>query len=251
MDGVLWRGTQALPGLQAFFARLRQTNRQFQLVTNNASLTPQAFCSRLAKFGVDIATSEILTSAQGTAIHLKTLPAPNRRVVMVGGDGLQVELQSAGFELVWDEVPQDVSWVVVGRDAKLSWEKLNRAVRALHNGARLVGTNPDATYPTQQGLEIGNGAIVAALQTASGQTPLFVGKPEQHLYQIAMQRLSATAEQTVALGDRLDTDILGAIRAGIASILILTGITSKNDLAHSTIKPTMVVSDLIELTSLF
>lgn len=243
MDGVLWRGSTPLPGMAEFFALLRQTGRGFVLVTNNSSRTPAQYITKLDKMGIAVDDSEVLSSAVGTAEYLRQHVPPGSKMHVLGQDGVREALQAAGFELV----ERGADYVVVGLDNHLTMQKLNQATYNLHEGAQLVGTNGDVTFPSEQGIAAGNGAILAALAAASGQQPLIVGKPEPTLYQIAMQRLNATPENTVAIGDRLNTDIEGAVRAGIASILLMTGVTTPDILAVSEVHPTLVYPGLPEL----
>jgi 4-nitrophenyl phosphatase len=254
MDGVLWEGDRALPGLVEFFQALRARRLPFILATNNASRTPEQYLAKLAGFGVAAARDEVLTSAQATADYLRQQPgvhtgnghAPTR-VFAVGDEGLRQALTEAGFELVGlYEVNAD--YVVCGMDRGLSWDKLATATLNIRAGARFVGTNPDRSLPTELGIVHGNGAILAALQTATDMAPVVIGKPEPIMYQQALLRLGTDPAHTLAIGDRLDTDILGAIRAGLPSLLVLTGITTAAELVQASYHPTWVLPGLPELT---
>ncbi len=244
MDGVLWRGEAPLPGLGAFFKVLRDSERRIVLATNNSSRSVPQYVEKLARMGVQVEADEILTSAQATALYLAKRSGKGSRVSVIGGDGLRVSLQEHGFE-VTDENP---AFVVVGLDIELNWAKLDSAVINIRAGAVFVGTNADATYPNEQGIGIGNGAILAALQTATDETPIVIGKPEPTLYEQALQRMGTTAAKTLVIGDRLETDILGAQRAGIASLLLLTGVTTREAFTHSEIQPDLVLPGLPEVT---
>lgn len=239
MDGVLWRGNTALPGMPEFIARLRELGHRFVLVTNNAGKTPQQYIAKLAGMGVSISADEVLTSALGAAAWLSQ-QHPGAKVHMIGGDGVREALATYGLE----RVETGADYVMVGIDINLTYAKLQAALRELTHGARLISTNPDVTFPTEDGVNPGNGALVAALETASGQTATVIGKPEPTLYQLAMARLGVEPGRVVALGDRLDTDILGGQRAGVRTALLLTGVTDRATLAASTVQPDMVFDDL-------
>lgn len=246
MDGVLWRGSAPLPGLRPLFAVLRSRRLPFVLATNNASQPPEVFVERLAAFGVRVGRDEVLTSAQATALELARRSPGGGRVFAIGDEGVRRALEEAGFTLIGPgEV--DADYVVCGMDRGLTWDKLAAATLNIRAGATFVGTNPDLTFPTERGLVHGNGAVLAALQAATGVAPEIVGKPEPGMYRMAAAILGADPAGTVAVGDRLDTDVLGAVRAGMRSVLVLSGVTTPADLAASTVRPTWVMQDVAEL----
>lgn len=245
MDGVLWQGNQPLPGLLSFFQFLRNRGIKFVLATNNASQTPEQYLSKLAGMGVTVHPEEILTSAQATAMHLATVAPKGASVYTIGEAGVQQALTEQGFTLTTGSAP----YVVVGMDRTLSWEKLAQATLNIRAGATFIGTNPDKTLPTERGLTHGNGAVLAALQAATEVAPMIVGKPEPLMYFQAMARLGGTPTDTAGLGDRLDTDILGAVRAGIKSILVLSGVSTRAQLAEVNFKPDWVFDGILELTT--
>ncbi|MCC7358645.1 MAG: HAD-IIA family hydrolase [Anaerolineales bacterium] len=256
MDGVLWEGDRALPGLVEFFAALRRRGLPFVLATNNASRTPDQYLAKLAGFGVSVARAEVLTSAQATALYLQQAAGINNgrrpRVFAIGDDGLRQALTEAGFDLL-GLYELNADYVVCGMDRGLSWDKLATASLNIRAGARFVGTNPDRSLPTERGLTHGNGAILAALQTATDVAPVVIGKPEPIMYQQALRRLGAAPAHTLAIGDRLDTDILGAIRAGLPSLLVLTGITTAAEAAAAagtSAAPTWVLPSIVEFAHL-
>lgn len=247
MDGVLWEGSRPLPGLAGFFSALRERGLRFILATNNASQTPEQYQAKLAGFGVAVARDEVLTSAQAAAQYLAGRAHNGRRVFAIGEQGVRQALAEQGFTLC-DLYDLTADVVVCGMDRALSWDKLATATLNIRAGAVFVGTNPDRTFPTEHGIAHGNGAILAALQTATDVAPLIIGKPEPTMYQMAMARLQVDPAETVAIGDRLDTDILGAERAGIRSLLVLSGISTADDLSRSNIKPTWVMQDIQAIT---
>ena len=257
MDGVLWHGTQAMPGLVEFFQTLDDLDIRYILATNNASLTPEQYVTKLAKMGVTVTQKQILTSGMATALYLSEQVNPKEtRVFVVGEDGATQPLLELGFTLTGlyevnnsDKPEQKGADIVVcGKDETLTWAKLATASLNIRAGASFIGTNADTTLPTEHGVTHGNGAILAALEVASGVKPTIIGKPEPIIYQQALGLLGISPEQTVALGDRLETDILGAVRTGIRSIMVLTGISSEADLQESDYQPTWVMEDISAVT---
>jgi len=254
MDGVLWHGNQAIAGLTDFFQTLRDLGLRFVLATNNASLTPQQYVTKLAGMGVTVDLNEIMTSAMATALYLSELMDPAQtRVYVVGEDGAVQALIEQGFTLTGlYELNSDTSTgadvVVCGKDHSLTWDKLATATLNIRAGAKFIGTNSDNTLPTELGLTHGNGAILAALQAATGVSPIIIGKPEPIMYQQAIARLGTDLAETIAIGDKLETDILGAIRTGINSIMVLTGVSTEADLKEAEYQPTWVMPDLRAVT---
>jgi 4-nitrophenyl phosphatase len=247
MDGVLWEGRRPLPGLAEFFAALRTGGYGFILATNNASQTPEQYLAQLAGFGVSVARDEVLTSAQAAALYLRRRHPAGARVFPIGEEGVRQAFTEQGFTLTGLYEP-GAELVVVGMDRGLSWDKLATATLHIRSGAAFVGTNPDRTIPTERGITHGNGAVLAALQAATDRAPLIIGKPEPTMYHLALERLGVTAAEAAAIGDRLDTDILGAARAGMRSLLVLTGVSQRADLAGAEAQPTWVMDDIQAVT---
>ena len=243
MDGVLWRGDEPMAALREFFDFLRCRRVSFVLATNNSSRTPDQYVAKLARFGVDVARECILTSAQASAAYLATVAPPGTRVYAIGEDGVTRALEERGFVLA----DERVDYVVVGWDRHLTWDKLTTAALLIHAGAGFIGTNPDPNYPTPQGPAVGNGAQLAAVETTTGVAPVVVGKPEPWLYRQALERMGARPETTAVVGDRIDTDIAGGVRAGLTTVLLLSGITSEADLAGSPVRPDLVYADIGDL----
>ena len=257
MDGVLWHGTQAMPGLVEFFKTLNDLDIRYILATNNASLTPEQYVTKLANMGVTMSQKQILTSGMATALYLSERVNPKEtRVFVVGEDGATQPLLDLGFTLTGlyevdnsDKPEQKGADIVVcGKDETLTWAKLATASLNIRAGASFIGTNADTTLPTEHGITHGNGAILAALEVATGVSPTIIGKPEPIIYQQALGLLGISPDETVALGDRLETDILGAVRTGIRSIMVLTGISSEADLQDSGYQPTWVMADIRAVT---
>lgn len=259
MDGVLWHGSKALPGLAAFFDLLRKKALPFVLATNNASLTQQQYIDKLANMQVVVQPDEILTSSMATAKFLDERIAKNqRRVFVIGEQGLTEPLQKHGFTLTdLYQVNQPdkqiygegADIVISGLDRKLTWDKLATATLNIRAGAAFYATNADTTLPTELGEVMGNGGVLAALTAATGVTPTVIGKPEPILYQQALAILGTEKHNTIAIGDRLNTDILGAVNAGIRSLMVLTGVSSEADIEALDYAPDWVMQDIQQVTT--
>ncbi|RPI55991.1 MAG: HAD-IIA family hydrolase [Chloroflexi bacterium] len=243
MDGVLYRGAQVIPGTPEFLTFLRERGIGFVLATNNGTRTPEQFVAKLAGMGVEVEPAEILTSAQATAGYLAGIAPPGTRVFMVGMDGLRTALHEVGFELV----ERDPEYVVAGMDFTICYERLAQATLHIRAGAGFVATNPDLTFPSERGIVPGAGALLALLEAATAVKPRIIGKPETALMEQAMVRLGAARDTTAALGDRLETDILAGRRAGICTLLVLSGVTDRPLLARSEIQPDLVFEDVADL----
>jgi 4-nitrophenyl phosphatase len=193
--------------------------------------------------GVAVHASEILTSSQATTGYLAGIASPGTRVFVVGQDGLRTALGDAGFFLVED----DAEVVVVGMDSSACYERLTQASLLIRGGARFVGTNPDPTFPSERGIVPGAGSLLAFLETATGATPTVIGKPGRAMVEQALVRMDAGALTTAMLGDRLETDILAGQRAGLHTLLVLSGVTDTAVLARSEIQPDLVFHDIAHL----
>jgi 4-nitrophenyl phosphatase len=246
MDGVLWREHAMLPGVEAFFQTLRAQKLPFVLATNNSTQTVDNVQALLAQANVEIEPRDVLTSSSGVARFLQRDLPDGAGLFVIGGKALEEALQDSGFKLLHSA--EGVQAVVVGMDPSLDWNKLTEATYAIRAGAKFFGTNPDRTFPTERGLGPGAGAILSALQTSTNVEPRIFGKPEPYLFEEALVLLQSKAAEVAAIGDRLETDICGGQRAGMDTILLLTGVTSRKVLESSTIKPSSVFADLPELT---
>ncbi len=240
VDGVLWRGSHPLPGVPRFLDFLSRRNVNYTIATNNSARPTLDIIERLERMGAKVDAARILTSAEATAMYLPRLAPVGSRVFLVGGKGIAEALVRAGYLLV----DRDADVVVAGVDFDLTYERLKRATLEIRRGALFVGTNSDRTFPTDEGLIPGAGAILAAIAAATDVKPIVVGKPEQPMFDMALEKMGACRESTAMLGDRLDTDIEGATRAGLGSILVLTGVTMRDQLAASPIRPDFVFKDL-------
>jgi len=242
MDGVLWRGDEALPGMVAFFETLRNKNIPFVLATNNSTKTPLDYVQKLAKLGVpDVPPDHIITSSTTTVSYLRSTYPPGTPVHVLGGDGLRQLLSEAGFFLT----NENARAVIVGLDTNLTYEKLKRASFLIQQGAKFIATNNDNSIPTPDGLAPGAGSLVAALRAASAQEPVVMGKPDAPMFETALRLLGVPAPNTLMIGDRLNTDITGAVLLGMKTALVLTGVSTRSDVEASPVKPDAVYEDLI------
>ncbi|HET7010810.1 MAG TPA: HAD-IIA family hydrolase [Anaerolineales bacterium] len=245
MDGVLWRGGELLPGVGRLFEVVERRGLATAIATNNATVTPDSVVERLAAAGVDYPKDRVVTSAHAAAGYLARTYGPELRVHVIGEAPLTRALREAGYVPVsGEDSPQAV---VVGMDRSLDWSKLVEATLAIRRGAAFIGTNPDRTFPSERGIGPGNGAVLAALEAATGITPIIVGKPEPHLFLEAVQRLGVDPGATLVVGDRLETDILGGRRADMPTALVLTGVTQRDQLDQSEVKPDLVFDALDDL----
>jgi HAD superfamily hydrolase (TIGR01457 family) len=242
LDGVLYRGDEQVRGASEAVARLRGAGKRLSFVTNNSSRTPEAVVRKLAGVGVTASADEVETSAMATAEILGARGV--RTAFVVGEEGVRAALEGAGIAVVGADGPTpDV--VVVGWDRGADYAKLAAASLYVQRGASLVATNADASYPAPAGLLPGAGALLAAVTTATGATAEIVGKPHPPLLRAALER--AGGGRPLVIGDRLDTDIEGAAALGWPSLLVLTGVTTRSDLASSKLQPTYVGEDLLAL----
>ena len=243
MDGVLWRDKTPLPKLAEFFAFLRTRKIVFCLATNNSSKTPAQYVQKFAQFGVDIAPDEVMTSALATAAYLKKHYPPKTRIFVIGQDGICQAITSTGFTIAETEV----TTVVVGLDFNITYNKIKKATMLINQGAEFIGTNPDLTYPVENGVAPGNGAILAAITAATNKNPLIVGKPGRVIFEMALKEMGTSLNETAMLGDRLETDILGGQQVGLKTILVLSGITQVQDLTSNQTTPDWVFKDISAL----
>lgn len=248
LDGVVYRGGQAVPHA---VESLNALECPVVYATNNASRSPTSVAERLRHLGVEVVDDQVLTSSMAGARALRDLVDPGARVLAVGGEGVRWALEDAGLTIVRPGEDDAVDGVLQGYGKDVTAEDLAHAAYAIEAGATWVATNDDATLPTEHGVAPGNGALVAAVATATGTSPKVVGKPFAPLYLLGAERLGVEASRTLAIGDRLETDIGGAEAAGMDSVLVLTGIHGVRDVARSRVRPTYVIGDLRELDAAY
>jgi 4-nitrophenyl phosphatase len=243
MDGVLWKENVPLIDLKSFFDALTRNGYRFVLATNNATKSSKQFQDKLLGFNVQITERNIITSSLATAHYLKKRFPEGGPVYIVGEDGLVDTLAKEGFY----PAENNVLAVVAGLDRHLSYEKLKRATILIRNGALFIGTNPDRTFPTPDGLIPGGGAVVAAIEAASGTIPIYIGKPYSTMMDMAFEVMETTPETTMMIGDRLDTDILAGQKANCKTTLVLSGVTTIEEIENWFPKPDLVLSSADKL----
>lgn len=243
MDGVLWREKEPIGDLPAIFDQFNSAGLKVLLATNNGTRTPDQYLSKFKEFGVKLDKEQIITSAMGAAYLLQHKFPDKGNIYVVGEIGVVEAVTDAGFSISEHEACA----VVAGMDRLISFDKLRTACLLIRGGAAFYGTNPDRTFPTPAGLIPGAGAILSALETSTDVHPIIAGKPNPTLFEFAMQRLQVSPEQTLVIGDRLDTDILGGVNAGCKTALVLTGISTFEDATHYEVNPDLILPALENL----
>lgn len=241
MDGVLYRGDDALPGVEQLWGFFEDQGIGYACLTNNSTLTQDQFVAKLRRMGLHIVPERIITSGVATSAWLRERAPSGTEVYAVGMDGLHEALFGDGYFV---EQPRNPQYVVVGSDWEVTYAKLRTACLAIRAGATFIGTNPDRTFPAEDGLIPGCGALLAALEAATDVKPIVIGKPELAVFTIALHLLRSEAATTLMVGDRLDTDIDGAHDARLPTALVLTGVSSAAELAGRVPKPDAVFADL-------
>lgn len=242
MDGVLVHEGDLIPGADAFLQRLRETGTRFLVLTNNSRYTQRDLQRRLRNTGLDVPVDAIWTSALATARFLDA-QRPGGTAYVVGEAGLTTALH--GIDYVLTDVDPD--YVVLGETRTYSFEAVTTAIRLVDAGARFIATNPDPTGPSPEGPAPATGAVAALITRATGVEPYFVGKPNPLMMREALKKLQVHSESTVMVGDRMDTDIVAGLEAGMRAILVLTGVTTRKDVDRFPYRPTRVVSSVADL----
>jgi 4-nitrophenyl phosphatase len=240
LDGVVWRGDEALPGTPAFFDFLAACGIPYIFLTNNSTRTPESFLSKLHMMGIKADVAQVINSGVVTVNHVAKHYPAGTPVYVVGSAELIGLLASRGYPL--DETAARV--VVVGLDTQVTYQKLTIAGQRILAGAAFIGTNPDSTFPLPDGLAPGAGSLIATIQTMTGVAPPLMGKPAPAMYEMALARLAISPHQTLMIGDRLDTDIAGAVHLGIHTALVETGIHNRQDAAQFPHPPSAVYPSL-------
>lgn len=243
MDGVLWLADQPLGDLPSIFAEIDRHGWKVTLATNNSTLSVDSYLDKLAGFGVFLQRWQIINSSQAVAHYLHEKFPHGGPVYMIGEAGLTQALAEQNFY----HSEEEVQAVVSSMDRQLSYQKLSQATLFIRSGIPFIGTNPDRTFPTPLGLVPGAGAILAALEAASDIKPYVVGKPAPEMYRVALDRLGTLPEETLVVGDRIETDILGAQALGCATGLVLSGVTSEAKAREWRPAPDLIAADLTTL----
>ncbi len=244
MDGVIYHGNRLVEGAKEFVGWLKKHNKRFLFLTNSSAKSPKELREKLSRMGIEVAEDAFYTSAQATAGFLAS-QNPNTGVYAIGESGLINALTKAGFYM--DDV--NPTYVVVGESRTYNFEQVELAVHLVLSGAKLIGTNSDLTGPSEKGIVPACGALVAPIELATGRKAYFVGKPNPLMMRHAIKKIGCRREETLIIGDRMDTDIIAGIESEIDTALVLTGITSKEDLVLFPYQPDHLLQTVAEITT--
>jgi NagD protein len=242
MDGVLVREENAIPGADRFLARLRERGTPFLVLTNNSMYTRRDLAARLRASGLEVPEEAIWTSANATARFLED-QRPGGSAFVIGEAGLTTALHKAGYTLT----DRDPDYVVLGETRTYSFERITRAIRLIQGGARFIATNPDPTGPSPEGELPATGSVAALISRATRVDPYFVGKPNALMMRSALNAIDAHSETAAMVGDRMDTDVVCGLEAGLEAILVLTGVTTREDAERYPYRPARIVDSIADL----
>ena len=242
MDGVLVRGRTIIPGAREFIERLAAEGRKFMVLTNNSIYPPAILQHRLRRIGLDIPLDRLHTSALATAQFLDA-QRPRGSAYVIGEEGLYEALEDIGYTFT-DREPD---YVVLGETTDYAFERITRAIRLIAAGARFIATNPDPSGPSEEGLVPATGAVAALIERAINVAPYAIGKPNPLMVRTALRRLDEHSEHAIMVGDRMDTDILTGIESGLETVLVLSGVTTREMVARFPYQPTRIVESVADL----
>jgi NagD protein len=242
MDGVLVSEQNAIPGANEFLTRLRELGMPFLVLTNNSIYTQRDLTARLRRTGLDVPEKSIWTSALATAQFLED-QRPNGTAFVIGESGLTTALHDHGYTLS----ETDPDYVVLGETRTYSFERITQAIRLIAGGSRFIATNPDNVGPTPEGLLPATGSVAALISRAAGVDPYYVGKPNPLMMRSALNTIEAHSETTAMIGDRMDTDIVAGLEAGLETILVLSGVTTPGEVEGYSYRPSRIVDSVADL----
>jgi len=242
MDGVLVRGRTPIPGAVEVIRRFNEEETPYLVLTNNPLYTPGDLAHRLQSEGLNVPADRIFTSALATARFLSS-QRPNGKAFVIGESGLTSAIHAIGYVIT----DKDPDYVVLGETQGYNFAAITKAIRLISEGARFVATNPDASGPSEEGIVPACGAMAALIETASSRSPFFVGKPNPLMMRTALNYLGVHSEDTVMVGDRMDTDIVAGTNSGMATALVLTGVTRREDIGKYPYLPTHVIDSIADL----
>lgn len=237
MDGVIYHGNKILPGVVQFVDWLKDEGKRFLFLTNSSERAPRELQEKLSRMGLEVDKENFYTSALATAAFVAK-QAPGCTAYVIGETGLSNALYDAGISM--NDVNPD--YVIVGESRNYTYENILRAVKFIQHGAKLIGTNPDLTGPTEQGIVPATGALISPIEQATGQKAYFVGKPNPLMMRTALKRLGCRREDTVIVGDRMDTDIIAGVESEIATVLVLSGCTAREDVESFAYRPDQILN---------
>ena len=227
MDGVIWKADAPIGDLPSTFKRIRERGLKFVFATNNGTKTPEEYQQKLAELGVDIDASQVVTSAMGIAFMLAQKYPRGTKIFMIGEDGIRVALEEKGFEILSVENAPQAQAFVMGIDRSINFQKVAEATLLVRAGIPFYTTNTDKTFPTPRGEIPGSGAWVSVIQTATNVEPIIAGKPFPFLMELSLEKLGTRKEETLVVGDRLETDIAAGQSVGCPTALVLSGVSTK------------------------
>lgn len=239
MDGVIYHGQRLLDGVREFVDWLKRENKEFLFLTNSSERSPAQLRDKLARMGIDIAESHFMTSALATASFLHS-QKPQARVYTIAEDGLREALRDIGC-LLTDQQPD---YVVLGETEDYTYDKITKGIRAVLDGAKLIGTNPDISGPSESGVVPACKALIAPIELATGKQAYFIGKPNPLIMRHSLKRIQCHREDAVIIGDRMDTDIIAGIESEIQTVLVLSGITSRQDVEKFPYRPGLILDSV-------
>ena len=245
MDGVLVHDEEPVPGAVELLNRWVDTSRRFLVLTNNSTYTPRDLAARLARSGLPVPEENLWTSAMATGAFLAGQPG-HKTAFVIGEAGLTTAMHEAGFVMT-ETAP---AYVVIGETRTYSFESITKAIRLINDGARFIVTNPDTTGPSPNGVLPATGAVAAMITAATNRQPYVVGKPNPMMFRSAMNRIEAHSETTAMIGDRMDTDIVAGMEAGLLTVLVLSGVTSEPEIEVYPYRPDQVYGSVADLVPL-
>jgi HAD superfamily hydrolase (TIGR01457 family) len=247
MDGVIWRSDTPIGDLAATFKHIEDRGLKYVFATNNGSKTPEQYVDTLAKFGVNVDPSQVITSSLGVANMLSKKFPRGSKAFMIGGDGVRMALEQSGFEVLSMERAPEAQFVVMGIDRRITFEKMCEAALLVRRGVPFYATNPDKTFPTPRGEIPGAGAWISVITTATEIEPLFAGKPYPFMMELSLERLGTQKAETLVIGDRLETDIAAGQAVGCPCALVLSGVSTKEQADVWSPKIDIIATDLATL----
>ena len=245
MDGVIYHGNNLLPNVKEFVEWLLENNKEFLFLTNSSERSPKELEMKLSRMGLTVSEDHFYTSALATASFLKS-QCPGGSVYVIGEPGLAYALYEAGFNM--NDVSPD--YVVFGETRSLNYEKIERAVKLVQNGAKLIGTNPDLTAPAENGIIPACRALISPIAMTTGVEPYFVGKPNPLMMRHALKKLGTNREETAIIGDRMDTDIIAGIESELDTVLVLSGVSTRENIQRFPYCPKYILRDVGEIVGL-
>ncbi len=242
MDGVIYHGNRLLPGVDVFVNWLERENKRYVFLTNSSERSPRELQQKLKRLGLDVDDSHFYTSALATASFLNA-QRPGGSAYVIGDTGLVGAMYEAGFTM--NDVNPD--YVIVGETHSYSYEKIEKAIQLVLAGARLIGTNPDLTGPVESGIAPATRALISPIELATGREAYFIGKPNPLMMRHALKRLGTSREETVIIGDRMDTDVIAGIESEIDTVLVLSGVTAAEDVDRFPYRPHHILPGVMSI----